>query len=88
MHRHIIINEPDNLVDQKRLFSRSAVALRPVFTQAPLYLCPTACKRRLQNFEDAWPPFLPRMFPHDALDFFGKRAPVDNVALFANPFCC
>ena len=88
MHGNIIINEPDNLVDQKRLFSRSAVALRRVFTQASLYFCPTACKRGLQNFEHAWPPFLRRMFPHDALDFFGKRAPVDDVALFADPFRC
>jgi hypothetical protein len=42
----------------------------------------------LQNFEDVRTPRLRASFPHHALNFFRKRASIDNIALFANAFRC
>ena len=88
MNGYIIINQPDNLIYQECLFSRSVIALRRVFAQASLNFGATFGKRGLQNFEDVRTPRLRASFTHHALNFFSKRAPVDDIALFANAFRC
>jgi hypothetical protein len=88
VHGHIIINQPDNLIYQECLFSRSVIALRRVFAQASLNFGATFGERGLQNFEDVRTPRLRASFPHHALNFFRKRASIDNIALFANAFRC
>jgi hypothetical protein len=49
---------------------------------------PTAGQGRLQYLHNAWTARLGLAFANDAFNLFGKRVPVDNVALLKYPFCC